>query len=74
MSEKSLVIRRKQGEAFTVDGPARIVIDQIGKNVQIRILAEETTKVMRDELLQSNYARTQRQLASRTGGAVGTRT
>ena len=52
MDEKPrhLIISRRKGEALKIDGPAMIVIeDVIGKIVRVGILAQESTRVVRDD-------------------------
>jgi carbon storage regulator CsrA len=53
--ETMLMIRRKEGEAFTV-GEARIVIKRSGKTVRIGIEAPKEVKVLREELIERKEA------------------
>jgi sRNA-binding carbon storage regulator CsrA len=47
----ALTIKRKTNQSFTVDGPAEIQFLKVcGKEVKVRIVAEESVKIMRAEL------------------------
>jgi sRNA-binding carbon storage regulator CsrA len=49
----ALTIKRKTNQSFTVDGPATIQFLKVsGKEVKVRIVAEESVKILRAELLE----------------------
>jgi sRNA-binding carbon storage regulator CsrA len=49
----ALTIKRKTNQSFTVDGPAEIQFLKVcGKEVKVRIVAEESVKILRAELLE----------------------
>jgi carbon storage regulator len=50
-----LILSRQKHEAVIVDGPATIrIISVRGKQVRVGIEAEKTTKVVREELVDSD--------------------
>lgn len=52
-NRRRLVLTRRPGEGFTVDGPARIVyVRAVDGGVRLAIEADDATRIARDELLQ----------------------
>jgi carbon storage regulator CsrA len=69
-----LVLGRKQGESLRVDGPCEIVVKRIrGSKVQIGIIGEQSTKILRTELLSRGEERSDEQscVRYRDGATAG---